>query len=177
MSSQVWEDMITAHKNNVEQLAEDAHFRDVELTNWGFLSFDDASGAGAFMWFADRATLLDFLGTQLVFLDAPSAQTAFTLSQVTQAIIANLQHGFFDETTTIERLNVALKQMVEIRWIGSFASLCNENTPFTRSIRAWYYDRCDIDDIDFDEPYASRVEPIPPDERSEFAEAIQEYGM
>lgn len=173
MRSIAWEKIIDAREQTVNQLAEAAYARDLQLSDWGFLGFDRNSGGGGFLWFSDRQALFAFIGDHGAFFPASYEPNAFMVSQVTQAITANMQHGFLDDTAAIERLNVALQHTTKIKWFGSFASLCNDDTSFAREVRTWYYDRCDTD---CDDTFAPHSEPIPADDRADFAEALQEYG-
>ena len=141
---------------------------------WGLLSFAEGSGVGGISWFATREEMLLHIEEVMPFNPGGGDNDPFVVAEVCRAITTNMRYGFFDDLTGIRRLNVALKNNLDIRWIMTLEDLCSGDTADAKEVRAWYHERMDDEADDFTPEDFSLIEI---DETDTFTDDLCEYGL
>jgi hypothetical protein len=143
---------------------------------WGMYVYGDASpaiggGVGVFLWFTNRAQMLDYVKRLLTFMSpGPASVDWGRVATNVRSIVRAVEEGHISLETGQIRLNKALKQFSQIQWWGNFDALLSGPDPFARELRTNFRDSDDTDDEE-------AAAPIAEDEREEYMTFLQEYGI
>lgn len=151
---------------------------------WGFYSYGDApagigGGFGVFVWFPDRAAMLDFIADTLPYVQPGQSDKDWgEVAGQTEAIAQELKDGTTDDTAGIERLNRALVTFSQIEWMGTFDQLAASNETFPAAVRASFFDEDSTEELQPETADArDAVDPIPADRLQEFREFLLDWGI
>lgn len=164
-----------------EQLTDEANHllsstaaNDPRTHDWGFFQYGDApascgGGIGVLQWFASLEELLTFVSDY-----SPAMYCTFDEEEEWNELrdsLRSIASGFRDDPQScIELLNIELKSLLQITWIGSYDELIQSSKSFCCGVRGWYRNN-------YDESSAEHsVLAIELDEEQSFREAIPEYG-
>lgn len=141
---------------------------------WGFFSFGDGppaagGGVGGFLWFDDRAGMLDFIRRHLTYFSpGPTKSDPQTVNAAVVSLVREFESGNVGEMGTLSRLNAALKGYSQIKWWGTFGQLLTDRADFPKRVRLQFRS------IDADEGDSG---PVTEAEIREFLEFLTEYGL
>jgi len=141
---------------------------------WGFFSYGDAppaigGGVGMFTWFPDRNSMLEFIEHTLPF--NPPGQSDLDPGEIaenTAAVVEKLRLGTINDLDGIKELNEVLVTCSQLDWMGTVEGLLSGNHPYAVHVRQTFRD---------DEDEDSEGEPIEDDEKEEFFEFLESWGI
>ena len=143
---------------------------------WGFFSYGDApasigGGVGMFTWFPDRASMLAFIEETLPYY--PPGRSNLDPDEIateTASVVEKLRIGTVTDHSGIQHLNKVLKTCSQFNWIGTVTDLLAGDHPYAVEVRSAF--RSD-DDSEGD----TEGEPIDEDEKEEFFEFLESWGI
>lgn len=141
---------------------------------WGFFSYGDASpaiggGVGMFSWFPDRNSMLDFIATTLPFSPpGPYNLDPNEIAKNTAAVVEKLKLGTISDLDGIKELNAVLVTCSQLDWMGTVDGLLSGNHPYAVHVRQTFRD---------DDEEDSEGEPVEEDEKEEFFEFLESWGI
>lgn len=141
---------------------------------WGFFSYGDAppaigGGVGMFTWFSDRNSMLEFIEHTLPY--NPPGQSDLDPDEIaenTAAVVEKLRLGTINDLDGIKELNEVLVTCSQFDWMGTVDDLLSGNHPYAVHVRQTFRD---------DEEEDSEGEPIAEDEKEEFFEFLESWGI
>ena len=141
---------------------------------WGFFSYGDAppaigGGVGMFTWFPDRNSMLEFIEHTLPY--NPPGQSDLDPDEIaenTAAVVEKLRLGTINDLDGIKELNEVLVTCSQLDWMGTVDGLLSGNHPYAVHVRQAFRD---------DEEEDSEGEPIEEDEKEEFFEFLETWGI
>ena len=134
-----------------------------EDCEWGFFSYGDAppaigGGVGMFTWFPDRASMLDFIKHTL----------PYNIAEKAAAVVEKLKLGSINDLDGIKELNEVLVTCSQLDWMGTVDGLLSGDHPYAVHVRQAFRD---------DEKEDSEGEPIAEDEKEEFFDFLESWGI
>ena len=141
---------------------------------WGFFSYGDAppaigGGVGMFTWFPDRASMLEFIEETLPYY--PPGQSNLDAEEIadnTAAVVEKIRLGAVSDEQGRKHLNKVLETCSQLEWIGTVTDLLSGDHPYLVKVRKIFRD---------DEDEDADGGPIDEDEKEEFFEFLESWGM
>lgn len=141
---------------------------------WGVYAFDDGpviagGGDGGLLWFPSHEGLL------LLLDDCAAVRSSLKLRETRQRrrALAPVMSGAAccdaAKLDAIKDWNHALKGFLQVVWYGDFCELLSGDSDFAHEIRIWYRSRGTVT--------AQSDAPIEAAEHTQFAAALQEFGL
>jgi hypothetical protein len=164
---------LTGFREQVEEIAQEAHTLTPAPDTWGFYAYSDGpveagGGTGGFLWFASRHQLLDFIARYLPFWCAgPARGDDRAVAAKLRDIVSSLDGNDITNGAR-ERFNQVLQGHAHITWCGQFGELLSSDSAFATEIRAWYWGNRGRKNV---------TAPISKDQASTFSECLQDYGI
>ena len=141
---------------------------------WGFFSYGDAppaigGGVGMFTWFPDRNSMLEFIENTLPY-NPPGASELDPdeIAENTAAVVEKFRLGTINDLDGIKELNEVLVTCSQLDWMGTVDDLLSGNHPYAVHVRQAFRD---------DEEEDSEGEPVEEDEKEEFFEFLESWGI
>ena len=142
---------------------------------WGFYAYGDAppaigGGFGSFVWFPERADMLEFIAQVLPY--SPPGRSDLDWGDVargTESIIEQMSANLIDDETAVSQLNSALVSFSQFEWLGTFGDLLAGDHNYAKSVREEFWSMND-------EREAESSREIDAQATDEFKEFLSSWG-
>lgn len=160
--------------DEARRVSTDASERVPSENTWGLFVYGDrdpeaSAGLGTFLWFEAHDDLLDFAERLLAFAyEGPEEISVELVHPRTADAFRKHRAGRLDVASTLVEANLALRDYVQVAWLGAFGQLARGAGAFERGLRREF--RAAAAEGDASEA------PVSADEADSFQAFVETYG-
>ena len=135
------DDQFDALRDESEQKSAEYFSVIPESSTWGVLTYGDGpggigGGVPAFLWFASKEDMFDYIGRLLPhYPPGPASADLTKICQTTMHIVSKWSDDEITLESALSQLNIALKQHSQIDWCGQFEELLSGDSEIAQSVR------------------------------------------